>query len=69
MISFDFNVDVGSMSGDDYDKADKVVYELQQQVNDKEIDSLKSTCNFLLKRNQLKDIGMEIKHQLESKLF
>ena len=57
------------MSGDDYDKADKVVYELQQQVNDKEIDSLKSTCNFLLKRNQLKDIGMKIKHQLESKLF
>ena len=52
------------MSGDDYDKADKVVYELQQQVNDKEIESLKSTCNFLLKQNQLKDIGIEIKHQL-----
>ena len=52
---------------DDYDKANEVVNELQKQVIDKGIESLKSICDFFLKQNQLKDIGMEIKHQLESK--
>ena len=47
------------MSGDDYDKADKVVDELEQQVNDKGIQFLNTICGFLLKQNQLKDIGME----------
>ena len=57
------------MSGDDYDKADKVVDELCQQVIDKGVESLKSICDFFPKQKQLKDIGMEIKHQLESKRF
>ena len=67
-ISYKFKLDVENMSND-YNKADKVVDELEQQVIDKGIESLKSICDFFLKQNQLKDIGMEMKHQLESKRF
>ena len=67
-ISFDFKIDVQNISND-YSKADKVVDELEQQVIDNGIESLKSICDFFLKQNQLKNIGMEIKHQLESKRF
>ena len=66
-ISLDFKIDLQHIN--DYNKADKVVDELEQQVIDKGIESLKSICDFFLKQNQLKDIGMEIKHQLESKRF
>ena len=70
LISVNFKEDVKSMSGDDYDKADKVVTELQQQVDKKGIQFLKPLCNFLLKQNQeLKDIGTRMKSQLESKTF
>ena len=41
LISVNFKEDVKSMSGDDYDKADKVVTELQQQVDGKGIQFLK----------------------------
>ena len=61
--------DLLSMSGDAYDKADKVVNELQQQVKEKGIKFLKSVCDFFLKQsNQLKDIGVKMKSQLESKI-
>ena len=56
------------MSGDAYDKADKVVNELQRQVKEKGIDFLKAICDFLLNQNHaLKDIGIRMKCQLESK--
>ena len=70
LISCNFKEDVKSMSGDDYDKADKVVTELQQQVEVKGIEFLKVLCDFLLKQNQeLKDIGTRMKSQLESETF
>ena len=69
LISSNFK-EVKSMSGDDYDKADKVVNELQQLVEEKGIDFLKAICDFLLKQNQeLKDIGTRMKSQLESETF
>ena len=58
------------MSGDPYNIANKVVDELQRQVDEKGIEFLKAICDFLLKYNQVfKDIGVKIKHQLESKRF
>ena len=70
LISCNFKEDVKSMSGDDYDKADKVVTELQQQVEEKGIEFLKALCDFLLKQYQeLKDIGTRMKSQLESETF
>ena len=58
------------MSGDPYNIANKVVDELQQQVDEKGIEFLKAICDFLLKHNQVfKDIGVKIKHQLESERF
>ena len=70
LISSNFKEEVKSMSGDDYDKADKVVTELQQQVEKKGIEFLKAICDFLLKQNQeLKDIGIRMKSQLESETF
>ena len=58
------------MSGDNYDKANKVVNELQQQVDEKGIEFLKALCDFLLKQNQeLKDIGTRMKSQLEVRHF
>ena len=70
LISCNFKEDVKSMSGDDYDKADKVVTELQRQVQEKGIKFLKALCDFLLKQNQeLKDIGTKMKSQLESETF
>ena len=67
LISFNFKEDVKTMSGDDYDKPDKVVTELQRQVEEKGIEFLKALCDFLLKQNlELKDIGTRIKSQLES---
>ena len=69
LISFNFKEDVKSMS-DDYDKADKVVTELRRQVEEKGIEFLKALCDFLLKQNQeLKDIGIRMKSQLESETF
>ena len=58
------------MSGDNYDKADKIVNELQRQVKEKGIDFLKAICDFLLNQNHtLKDIGIRMKSQLESETF
>ena len=66
LISFDFKKDVQSMSGDNYDKADKVVNELQQQIQEKGIVFLNDICDFLLNQNHtLKDIGVKMKYQLE----
>ena len=70
LISLNVKKDVHSMSGDDYEKADKVVTELQQQVEEKGIEFLKALCDFLLKQYQeLKDIGTRMKSQLESETF
>ena len=70
LISLNFKEEVKSMSGDDYDKADKVVTELQRQVEEKGIEFLKVTCDFLLKQNHgLKDVGTRMKCQLESETF
>ena len=70
LISLKIKKDVYSMSGDDYDKADKVVTELQKQVEEKGIEFLKALCDFLLKQNQeLKDIGTRMKSQQESETF
>ena len=69
LISVNFKEHVLSMSGDTYDKADKVVNELQQQVDVKGIEFLKAVCDFFLKQsNELKDIGVKMKIQLESKI-
>ena len=68
LISSDFKEDVQRMSGDAYDKADKIVDELQRQVKEKGIDFLKAICDFLLNQNHtLRDIGTRMKCQLESK--
>ena len=68
LISSNFKDDVQSMSGDAYDKADKIVNELQGQVKEKGIDFLKAICDFLLNQNHtLRDIGTRMKCQLESK--
>ena len=68
LISSNFRDDVQTMSGDNYDKADKVVNELQRQVKEKGIDFSMAICDFLLSQNHtLKDIGIRMKHQLESK--
>ena len=70
LISLTLKKDVESMSGDDYDKANKVVNELRRQVEEKGIEFLKALCDFLLKQNQvLKDIGTRMKSQLESETF
>ena len=70
LISINFKKNVESMSGDNYDKANKVVNELQRQVDEKGIEFLKALCDFLLRQNNvLKDIGMKMKCQLESKRF
>ena len=70
LISFNFKEDVKGMSGDDYEKADKVVTELRRQVEEKGIEFLKALCDFLLKQKQeLKDIGKRMKSQLESETF
>ena len=58
------------MSGDNYDKADKVVNDLQRQIKEKGINFLRAICDFLLKQNDmLKDIGMKMKLQLESEII
>ena len=68
LISSNFKDDVESMSGDAYDKANKVVNELQRQVKEKGIDFLKAICDFLLNQNHaLRDVGTRMKCQLESK--
>ena len=55
------------MSGDVYDKANKVVNELKQQVKDNGIKFLKAICNFLLNQNKvLNEIDVKRKCQLES---
>ena len=70
LILLNFKKDVESMSGEAYDKANKIVNELQRQVEEKGIEFLKATCDSLLKQNnELKDIGMKMKCQLESKRF
>ena len=70
LISLHFKEDVESMSGDNYDKANKVVNELQRQVKEKGIDFLRAICDFLLKQNHmLKNIGVKMKCQLESKML
>ena len=70
LISLNVKKYVENMSGDDYDKANKVVNELQQQVDEKGIKFLKALCDFLLKQYQeLKDIGTTMKSQLESETF
>ena len=70
LISFNFEKDVHSMSGDNYDKANKVINELQRQVEEKGIEFLKALCDFLLKQNQeLRNIGTRIKSQLQSETF
>ena len=70
LISLNFKKDVENMSGEAYDKANKVANELQQQVEEKGIEFLKAICDFLLKQNQeLKDIGTRMKSQLESETF
>ena len=67
LISVNFKEDVKSMSGDDYDKADKVVTTTGWW---KRNSVFKSFCDFLLKQNQeLKDIGTRMKSQLESETF
>ena len=69
LISSNFKEEVKTMSGDDYYKADIVVIELQQQVEEKGIEYLKALCDFLLRQNQeLKDIGTRMKSQLESEV-
>ena len=68
LISSNLKDDVESMSGVNYDKANKVVNDLQRQVKEKGIDFLRAICDFLLKQNHmLKDIGVKMKCQLESK--
>ena len=68
LVSSNFKEDVQSMSGDAYDKADKIVNELQRQVKEKGIDFLKAICDFLLNQNHtLRDIGTRMKCQLKSK--
>ena len=68
LISSNFKEDVENMSGDHYDKANKVVNELQRQIKAKGIECLKAICDFLLSQNHtLKDIGTRMKCQLESK--
>ena len=42
--------DTESMSGDDYDKANIVVNELQYQIEEKGFKFLKAICEFLLKQ-------------------
>ena len=70
LISLNFKKDVENMSGEAYDKANKVANELQQQVEEKGIEFLKAICDFFLKQNQeLKDIGTRMKSQLESETF
>ena len=67
LISSNCKDNVESMSGDAYDKANKVVNELQRLVKEKGIEFLQAICDFLLKQNRmLKDIGLRMNHQLES---
>ena len=70
LISSNFKEDIESMSGDNYDKANKVVNELQRQIKEKRTECLKAICDFLLNQNHtLKDIGIRMKCQLESKRY
>ena len=70
LISFDFKEAVQSMSCDPYEKADKVVKELQQQVEEKGIVFLKAICNFLLnEKHMLKNVGVKMEPQLESEII
>ena len=50
------------MSGDDYDKANTLVNDLQYQIEEKGFGFLKAICEFLLKQiNQmLKDVGINL---------
>ena len=67
LISSTFKKDVESMSGDPYNIANKVVDELQQQVEQKGIVFLKAICDFFLEQNHaLQNIGARMKSQLES---
>ena len=67
LISSNFKIDVQNMSGNNYDKANKVVSELQKQVEEKGIEFLKAICDFFLEQNQeLENIGARMKSQLES---
>ena len=67
LISSNFKKDVESMSGDNYDKANKIVNKLQQQVEEKGIVYLKAICDFFLEQDHvLQNIGARIKSQLES---
>ena len=67
LISSTFKKDVESMSSDPYNITNKVVDELQQQVEEKGIVFLKAICDFFLEQNQkLKNIGTRMKSQLES---
>ena len=66
LISLNFKKYVENMSGDGYDIANKIVNELQQQIDEKGIEFLKATCDFLLNQNHvLKKIGTGMKNQLE----
>ena len=67
LISLNIQENVRSMSGDAYDKADKVVKELQDQVKQKGMEFLEAICDFFMKNQELKDIGVNLKYQLESK--
>ena len=48
------------MSGDDYDKENTLVNELQYQIEEKGFEFLKAICEFLLKQinQKLKDVGI-----------
>ena len=70
LISLNLKKVVESMSGDNYDRANKVVNDLQQQIQEKGIEFLKAIGDFLLKQNnELKDIGTRMKSQLEGETF
>ena len=70
LITLSIKHDVQRMTGDEYDKADKIVHELHRQVDGKGIDFLKALIDFLLKQNkELKDIGTIMKSKQESKRF
>ena len=66
LISLNLKKDVESMSGDAYDKANKVVNDLQRQVDEKGMAFLKAICCFFLKqKHDLKDIGTRMKSRLK----
>ena len=67
LLSQNIAEDVKSTT-DAYDKADKIVWKLQRQIDDDEhpIDLLKKICDFLLEQTDktLKDIGTKMMSQL-----